>query len=124
MMYLIDAGRVVLFVAFLVATLRFFYLSWQTRNAHSDDVVVQQHFLEHALAAAFAFIGSLLGTLYSIVHLFSGEQGGLPEMPFTVSLFFLLVSGIAFMVHMLKEQSPHHPFYVRENGEDDQTNTI
>jgi len=118
MMYLIDAGRVALFVVFLVATLRFFYLAWQTRNAHSDDTVVQQHFLEHAIAAAFAFIGSLLGVLYSIVHLFSVEQGLMAEIPFTASLFFLLASGIAFMVHMIKEQSPHHPFYVRENSED------
>jgi len=118
MMYLIDAGRVTLFSIFLVATLRFFYLAWQTRNTHSDDVVVQQHFMEHAVAAAFAFIGSLIGTLYSIVHLFSVEQGRLPEMPFTVALFFLLVSGVAFMIHMIKEQTPHHPFYVRENGDD------
>jgi len=119
MMYLLDAGRVTLFSIFLVATLRFFYLAWQTRNAHSDDAVVQQHFLEHAIASSFAFIGSLLGVLYSLVHLFSIEQGVMSEMPFTVSLFFLLVSGIAFMVHMIKEQNPSHPFYVRENGLDE-----
>jgi len=119
MMYLLDAGRVTLFSIFLVATLRFFYLAWHTRNAHSDDVVVQQHFMEHAVAASFAFTGSLIGVLYSIVHLFSIEQGIMSEMPFTWSLFFLLVSGIAFMVHMIKEQSPHHPFYVRENGQDE-----
>jgi len=119
MMYLIDAGRVTLFSIFLVATLRFFYLAWQTHNAHSDDAVVQQHFLEHAVASSFAFIGSLIGVLYSIVHLFSAEQGTMPEIPFTVALFFLLVSGIAFMVHMIKEQSPSHPFYVREHGEDE-----
>jgi len=118
-MTLLDAGRVALFSVFLVATLRFFYLSWQTRDAHSDDVVVQQHFMEHVVAAAFAFIGSLLGVLYSIVHLFSTEQGVLSEMPFTVSLVFLLVSGVAFMIHMIKEQTPHHPFYIRENNEDD-----
>jgi len=119
MMYLIDAGRVALFSIFLVATLRFFYLAWQTHNAHSDDVVVQQHFLEHAIASSFAFIGSLLGMLYSLVHLFSVEQGVLSEIPFTISMLFLLISGIAFMVHMIKEQTPHHPFYVRENGEDE-----
>jgi len=119
MMYLLDAGRVALFTVFLVATLKFFYLAWQTRNAHSDDPVVQQHFLEHAVAAAFAFVGSLIGAIYSIVHLFSVEQGGLPEMPFTAALFFLLLSGIAFMLHMIKEQTPYHPFYVRENGDDD-----
>jgi len=119
MMYVLDAGRVSLFSIFLVATLRFFYLSWQTRNTHSDDVVVQQHFMEHIVAAAFAFMGSLIGTLYSIVHLFSTDQGELSELPFTVSLVFLLVSGGAFMVHMIKEQTPHHPFYIRENHEDD-----
>jgi len=119
MMYLLDAGRVTLFSIFLVATVRFFYLAWQTRNAHSDDVVVQQYFMEHAVAASLAFIGSLLGTLYSIVHLFSAEQGVLSEMPFTISVLFLLISGIAFMIHMIKEQTPHHLFYIRENGEDD-----
>jgi len=118
-MYLLDAGRVALFSIFLVATLRFFYLAWQTHNAHSDDVVVQQHFMEHAIAAAFAFIGSLLGVLYSIVHLFSVEQGVLSETPFTVSMLFMLISGVAFMIHMIKEQTPHHPFYIRENNEDD-----
>jgi len=116
MMYLLDAGRVTLFSMFIAATLRFFYLAWQTRNAHSDDAVVQQHFLEHAIASSLAFIGSLLGAIYSIVHLFSVEQGTMSEIPFTASLFFLLVSGIAFMVHMIKEQNPSHPFYVRENG--------
>jgi len=119
MMYLLDAGRVTLFSIFFVATVRFFYLAWQTRNAHSDDVIVQQHFMEHAIAAAFAFIGSLIGVLYSLVHLFSIEQGVLSEMPFSISMLFLLISGIAFMVHMIKEQTPHHPFYVRENGEDE-----
>jgi len=98
---------------------RFFYLAWQTHNAHSDDVVVQQHFMEHAIAASFAFIGSLLGVLYSLVHLFSVEQGALAELPFTISMLFLLISGIAFMIHMIKEQTPNHPYYVRENGEDD-----
>jgi len=116
MMYLLDAGRVTLFSIFLVATLRFFYLAWQTHNAHADDAVVQQHFLEHAIASSLAFTGSLLGAIYSIVHLFSVEQGTMSEIPFTASLFFLLVSGIAFMVHMIKEQNPSHPFYVRENG--------
>jgi len=119
MMYLLDAGRVTLFSAFLIATLRFFYLAWQTRNAHSDDTVVQQHFMEHAIASSFAFIGSLIGVVYSIVHLFSIKQGIMSEIPFTVSLFFLLASGIAFMIHMIKEQTPHHLFYIRENGEDD-----
>jgi len=118
MMYLIDAGRVALFMVFLVATLRFFYLAWQTRNSHSDDAIVQQHFMEHAIASSFAFIGSLLGVLYSIVHLFNVEQGMMAEIPFTASLFFLLISGIAFMIHMIKEQTPHHQFYVRENGDD------
>jgi uncharacterized membrane protein YjfL (UPF0719 family) len=75
--------------------------------------------MEHAIAASLAFIGSLLGVLYSLVHLFNIEQGVLAELPFTISMLFLLFSGIAFMLHMIKEQTPHHPFYVRENGEDD-----
>ena len=116
-MYLLDAGRVVLFTGFLCATLRFFYLTWQTHKTHPDDPIVQQHFMEHSIAAAFAFIGSLIGSLYSVVHLFSLDQGVLSEIPFSVAMMFLLLSGIAFMVHMIKEQTPNHPFYVRENGE-------
>jgi len=118
MMYLIDAGRVTLFSTFLISTVWFFILAWRTHNKHADDEVVQQHFLEHAIAASFAFIGSMLGVLYSVVHLFSHEQGTLSELPFTVSLFFLLISGIAFMMHMVKEQTPQHDFYIRENGKD------
>jgi len=115
MMYLMDAGRVVIFAAFLAATLKFFILAWNTRKSHPDDEVVQQHFLEHTAASSLGFIGSLVGVVYSIVHLFSVEQGGLPEFPFTVAMFFMLCSGIAFMAHMIKEQTPGHPFYVREN---------
>jgi len=115
MMYALDAGRVILFAAFLIASLRFFYLAWNTHKQHPNDAVVQQHFAEHAVAATFAFLGSLLGTIYSIVHLFSPNQGELSEAPFTVAMFFLLLSGTAFMLHMIREQTPGHPFYVREN---------
>jgi len=115
MMYLMDAGRVVIFAAFLAATLRFFVLAWNTRKSHPDDEIVQQHFMEHAIASSLGFIGSLVGVIYSIVHLFSIEQGGLDEFPFTVAMFFMLTSGIAFMAHMIKEQTPGHPFYLREN---------
>ena len=69
------------------------------------------------MAAAFAFLGSLLGTLYSFIHLFNSHQGSLSESPFTVAMLLLLISGIAFMLHMIKEQTPGHPFYVREMGE-------
>lgn len=117
MMYLLDAGRVVLFASFLLATLWFFKLSWSTHKTHPDDNLVQQHFAEHAVAAALAFIGSLLGVLYSLAHLFASKQGALSEMPFTVVTLFLLLSGIAFMLHMIKEQTPGHPFYVREVGD-------
>jgi len=116
-MMIFDSLRVVLFATFLIVTLRFFYLAWQTKDAHPDDAVVQQHFLEHAIAACLAFIGSLLGTLYSFVHLFTTRQGHLMEEPFTVAMFFMLASGIAFMWHMCNEQTPNHPFYVRENGD-------
>jgi len=117
-MYLLDAGRVVLFGLFLIATIRFFYLSWNTHNIHSNDVVVQQHFMEHAIAAFFAFMGSMLGVVYSLIHLFSSKQGTLSEIPFTVAETFILISCIAFMIHMIKEQTPKHPFYIRENGKD------
>jgi len=118
MMYVIDSIRVVLFSLFLLTTLRFFWLAWQTREAHPDDLIVQQHFTEHVFAAALAFVGSLLGSIYSLVHLFTLEQkGGLTEFPFTVAMFFLLLSGTAFMLHMIKEQTPDHPYYIRENGE-------
>ena len=115
MMYLMDAGRVIIFLAFLAATVRFFVLAWHTRESHPDDEVVQQHFMEHAIASALGFVGSLVGFIYSLVHLFSIEQNVLPEFPFTVAMFFMLCSGIAFMSHMIKEQTPGHPFYVREN---------
>jgi len=116
MMYLLDAGRVVLFAGFFIATLRFFYLTWKTRQSHPDDPIVQQHFAEHSVAAVLAFIGSLIGVLYAIAHLFSIDQGHLSEMPFTIAMLFLLLSGTAFMIHMIKEQTPGHPFYIRENG--------
>jgi len=115
MMHLMDAGRVVIFMAFLAATVKFFILAWNTRKRHPDDEVVQQHFMEHAIAALLGFIGSLVGFIYSLAHLFSIEQEGLSEFPFTVAMFFMLCSGIAFMSHMIKEQTPGHPFYVREN---------
>jgi len=116
-MIIMDAARVIVFAVFLLATLRFFWLSWQTRNTHPNDVIVQQHFAEHAIAGGFAFIGALVGLLYSIPHLFSPYQGHLNEIPFTVATLFLLLSGIGFMLHMIKEQTPGHAFYVRENGE-------
>ena len=115
MMYLMDAGRVVIFAAFLAATIKFFILAWNTRKSHPDDEIVQQHFMEHAIASALGFVGSLVGFIYSIAHLFSVKQGGLDEFPFTVAMAFMLFSGIAFMSHMIKEQTPGHPFYVREN---------
>ena len=117
MMYIMDAGRVVIFVTFLAATVKFFYLAWNTRKSHPDDEVVQQHFMEHAIAAALGFTGSLVGFVYSLAHLFSSAQGGLSELPFTVAMFFMLCSGIAFMAHMIREQTPGHPLYVRETGE-------
>jgi len=119
MMIIIDAARVVLFGGFLAATLRFFQLSWKTRNAHSDDVIVQQHFMEHAAAASMAFMGALIGVVYSIVHLFSTHQSTLSEKPFSIAMLFLLISGMAFMLHMIKEQTPNHPYYIRETGEKD-----
>ena len=114
MMILIDSARVILFLSFFIAAMRFFYLAWNTHKTHSDDPVVQQHFAEHSIAAALAFIGSLIGVLYSIVHLFSSDQGALSEYPFTIAMLFLLMSGTAFMVHMIREQTPGHAFYVRE----------
>ena len=119
MMIIIDAARVVLFGCFLAATLRFFQLSWNTRHAHADDVIVQQHFMEHAVAASMAFMGSLVGVVYSFVHLFSSHQNMLSEKPFSIAILFLLVSGMAFMLHMIKEQTPGHPYYIRETGERD-----
>ena len=116
MMYILDAGRVVMFSGFLIATLKFFWMAWQTQKSHPDDAVIQQHFMEHSIAASLAFLGSLLGSIYSVVHLFSLSQGTLTETPFTVAMFFLLASGIAFMIHMIKEQTPKHPFYIRETG--------
>jgi len=117
MMYLIDAGRVVLFCGyFFWPRSDFFGFAWGTHKTHLNDPVVQQHFAEHAIAAALAFLGSLIGVIYSVVHLFSIRQGELPETPFSVAILLLLLSGIAFMQHMIKEQTPGHPFYVRENS--------
>jgi len=116
-MDLIDAGRVILFVGFLLATIYFFRLSWQTRNSHADDLVVQQHFLEHVIAASLAFMGSLIGVVYSIIHLLAKSQNHLVEYPFSLAMGLLLVSGLAFMLHMIKEQTPGHPYYIRENGD-------
>ena len=119
MMRIIDAARLVCCRGFLLATLRFFQLSWETRNAHADDVIVQQHFMEHAVAASMAFMGSLIGVVYSFVHLFSSHQNMLSETPFSIAMLLLLISGMAFMVHMIKEQTPGHPYYIRETGEKD-----
>jgi len=115
-MYLEDAFRVMTFLTFFVLTIWFFILSFHTRNKHPDDSVIQQHFLEHAVAGLFSFIGSFIGTIWSVIHLLSTNQGELSENGFSVAILFLLFSGIAFMYHMIKEQTPGHPFYVREVG--------
>jgi len=117
-MYIQDAARVVAFGSFFSATVYFFYLSWTNRNNHADDAIIQQHFMEHALAASFALLGSLVGTVWSTVHMLSLEQGTLPEYPFSTAIVFLLISGMLFMLHMIKEQTVGHPYYQREMGED------
>jgi len=120
-MLLFDASRFAICVLFLIFTLRFFYLSLKTVNSVEGDNVTMHHFIEHLVATAFSFLGSIIGSIYSFIHLFIGKQGELPEYPFTISLFLIVISGILFMIHMIKEQTPGHPFYMREYGLSEQS---
>jgi len=113
-----DSIRVVVYGAFLTSLIVFYLRAWQSRNVHRDDEIIQQHFLEHSIASFFAFLGSSLGFVWSIVHLFSVDQNTLPEIPFTVSSMLLIAGAFLFVVHMTKEQTPGHPFYQREVGEE------
>jgi len=113
-MILFDALRLIVCILFLVFTLRFFYLSLKTVKIIEDNNIMMTHFIEHLVATAFSFLGSMVGAIYSFIHLFSADQGELPEYPFTISLFLIVISGLLFMVHMVKEQTPGHPFYMRE----------
>jgi len=117
MMFIHDGFQVVLFLAFLCSTLRFFWLSWRTKESHPDDEIVQQHFMEHAIAAGVSFIGALFGTVWSFAHLVSIHQSMVIELPQSIALDFILISSTLFMAHMIKEQTPNHPYYIRENSE-------
>lgn len=114
MMLIEDSFRVVMMLFLLMLSLHFFLLAYKTRNEHLDDMVVQRHFMEHAVGGLLLFLGAAVGSVWSIVHLLQPQDKGLPEGPFTVSLVLFSASFICFLLHMIKEQTPGHDFYFRE----------
>jgi len=95
-------------------------LSLKNREAHVSDAVAQMHYQDHAVAVIFSLIGSTIGTVMSVFHIL--QQHVLlvdiywSEIGLCSGFIFLALSGIMFMRHMICEETPGHPYYVREHG--------
>lgn len=120
-MVLVDVTLLVLMSSMLKFSYNFMKLSILNKKKHEYDPVAQLHFQDHATAVIFALIGSTLGTVSAIWHIFEQHilrmQTWASEVSLSISFVMLGISGAMFMRHMIKEETPGHPFYVREYGE-------
>lgn len=102
-------------------SLDFLSISSKNKKEHEHDVVSQLHFQEHVSAVVIQLVGSTIAALGSFVHILDQHFLGSKlsySIEITESVGFILIalSSIIFLNHMKKEETPGHPFFMREYG--------
>ncbi len=94
----------------------FLVAAFNNRGRHGFGSIEHDHFVEHAVAGGLGFVGCVIGVICAVVHLILQNTGNhfVPpdvEIIENVSRGVLLISASMFVHHMIREESPHHPFY-------------
>jgi len=117
-----DIGIICLLGTFIGNAYHYIILASKNTAEHAKDPIVQQHFSEHAFACMFAFLFGSSAFAFSVLHLVYQNFSNivLPmwlEIGQTVSYGGLILVGILFIVHMRREETVGHPFFIREYGD-------
>jgi len=100
-----------------IGSIWFFIRTLLNLKTHGHDIITHRHFFEHAVAVAFVSVGALFMIVSDSVHLFSQIQSAVIEYPESIPEMLLRAGIFLFLIHMIKEQTPNHPFYIREYKE-------
>ena len=124
-MMLVDSFVCALAGLYLITVFQFIRAARQNLTEHYSDAIVSLHFTDHLYSSVVGLIGGTITFASSVFHFIAQNiiiksdlilrQIEICEDLGVIVIFF---SGIMFMIHMRKEETPGHPFYIREYGED------
>jgi len=118
LMIAVDIVVLMVMTSTLRFSLSFTKLSLRNKKAHNLDAVSQMHFHDHAIAVIFSLVGSSVGVLMAAFHILQQHilrvDTYWSEMGLAGSFVILACSGLLFMRHMICEETPGHPYYIRE----------
>jgi len=125
MMMVMDSIVCGLAATYLMSTIHFIRTARGNVGAHPDDAIAQQHFTDHLNASMIGLFGGTLAFGFSILYFFAQNVFPTPpnivdqiEIGKSLGIISVLGSGVSFMMHMMKEETPSHPYYIREYGVD------
>jgi len=104
-------------LAYLSYTLwRFLCMAQGNVGKHESGSDEAFHFVDHLIAGTLGFIGCTVGAMVSIVHLVLQNTGShaVPEyveLLGNVAYSLLFIAATLFVHHMIKEETPGHPFF-------------
>jgi len=83
---------------------------------HESGSDEASHFVAHIAAGGLGFIGCVLGSVASILHLILQNTGGhiVPEhveLVGNVGYTLMFIASALFVHHMTQEENPEHPFF-------------
>jgi len=91
---------------------------------HKTNTITQEHFTDHLYACVVGLLGGSLSFVFSILHflaqnIFTSEESILSNIEYgsDLGIVFVFVSGVMFMAHMTREETPGHPYFVQEYGD-------
>jgi len=103
----------------------FIKMSKSNLEHHKDSSVVLEHYTDHLHACMIGLIGGVLSFSFSVIHflaqnIFELGEAALDQIEYGMDfgIIMVLVSGIMFMLHMAREETPGHPYYIQEYGID------
>jgi len=119
-MMLLDSTVCVASFMYIKKGLKFIETAKNDDIVRYPDLVIREHFTDHLQAVVVGLVGGCLSLVFSIVHfiaqnLFFMDEEELIFIEYgtEIGIVLVFVSGIMFMSHMIKEETPGHPFCVK-----------
>jgi len=99
-----------------VALFGFIRAAHANRGTHGIGSMEEDHFIEHVVSGSIGFLGCSIGAIMAVIHLVLQNTGS-HVVPISVEIISNIADGLLFVAasmfvhHMIKEETPSHPFY-------------
>jgi len=109
---------------YLLEAIHFVQAAKVNIDNHKMDGVRREHFTDHLWACSIGVLGGVVSFAFSLIHFIAQNILHLCEDMISqieygtdTGMALVLLSGVLFMLHMRREETPGHPFYVQEYGD-------